>query len=75
MIMDELKVHSMSSCLNDVQDTGTEVDFVVGGYTGCIQILDKGIHRPFKVYACGNFANWTMMNDTRRHPTRGEVAS
>jgi hypothetical protein len=30
MIMDEFKVHLMSSCLDDVQDTGTEVDVVVG---------------------------------------------
>jgi hypothetical protein len=31
MIRDEFKVHLMPSCLNALQDTGTEVDFVVGG--------------------------------------------
>jgi hypothetical protein len=75
MIMDDFKVHLMSSCLNDLQDTGTEVDFGVGGYTGCVQILDKGINRPFKGYARENFEHWMMMNDIRRHPTRGEVVS
>jgi hypothetical protein len=75
MIMDEFKVHLMSSCLNALQDTGTEVDFVVGGYTGCVQILDKGINRPFKGYACENFEHWMMTIGTRRHPSRGEVAS
>jgi hypothetical protein len=40
MIMDEFKVHLISSCLNVVQDIGTEVDFVVGEYTGCVHILE-----------------------------------
>jgi hypothetical protein len=75
MIMDEFKVHLMSSCLNDLQDTGIGVDFVVGGYTGCVQILDKGINCPFQGYACENFEHWMMTNDNRRHPTIGEVVS
>jgi hypothetical protein len=58
-----------------LQDTGTEVDFVVGEYTGCVQILDKGINLPFKGYSRENFEHWMMMNETRRHPTRGEVVS
>jgi hypothetical protein len=70
MIMDEFKVHLMSSCLNALQDTETENDFVVGGYTGCVQILDKGINRPFKGYARENFKHWMMTNDNQRHPTR-----
>jgi hypothetical protein len=36
MVMDEFKVHLMSSCLNAVQDTGTDTDFVAGGHTGCV---------------------------------------
>jgi hypothetical protein len=75
MIMDEFKVHLMSSCLNALQDIGTGVDFVVGRYTGCVQILDKGINRPFKGYARENFEHWMMTNNNQRHPTRGEVAS
>jgi hypothetical protein len=61
--------------LNALQDTGTEVDFVVGGYTGCVQILDKGINRPFKGYARENFEHWMMMNNNRGHPPRCEVAA
>jgi hypothetical protein len=75
MIMDKFKVNLMSSCLNALQDPGTEVDFVVGGYTGCVHILNQGINRPFQVNAHENFEHWMMMNDTRRNPTRGEVAS
>jgi hypothetical protein len=39
MIMNEFKVHLMGTCLNAIQNTGTEVDFVSGGYTGCVQIF------------------------------------
>jgi hypothetical protein len=60
MIMDEFKVHLMLSCLNALQDTGTDVDFVVGGYTNCVQILDKGVNRPFKGYARENFEHWMI---------------
>jgi hypothetical protein len=63
MIMDEFKVHIVASCLNSVQDTRIKVDFVVGGYTGCVQIMDKGINRPFKGYLRDNFERWTMTNE------------
>jgi hypothetical protein len=75
IIMNEFKVHLISRCLNALQDTGTAVYVVVGRYTSCVQILDKVINRPFKIYARENFEHWMMTNDTRMHPTRGEVAS
>jgi hypothetical protein len=75
MIMDEFKVHLMGTCLNAIQNTGTEVNFVIGGYTGCVQILDKGVNCPFKYYARKEFENWMLINLSSRHPTRGEVAS
>jgi hypothetical protein len=73
--MDEFKVHLMGTCLNAIQNTGTEVDFVIGGYTGCVQILDKGVNRPFKSYAHEEFENWMLTNLSSHHPTRGEVES
>jgi hypothetical protein len=74
MIMDEFKFHLMGTCLNAIQNTGTEVDFLSGGYTGCVQILDKGVNRPFKYYAREEFENCMLTNFSSRHPTRGEVA-
>jgi hypothetical protein len=59
----------MGTCLDDIQNTGTEVDFAIGGYTGCIQIIDKGVNRPFKTYACEEFENWMFSNISPRHPT------
>jgi len=36
--MDEFSVHLMSECVNPIQDCGTEVDFVLGGYIRGVQI-------------------------------------
>jgi hypothetical protein len=73
--MDEFKVQLIASCLNAMQGTGTDIYFVGGGYTVCVQILDKGINLPFKGCARENFEHWMMMNNTRRHPPRFEVLS
>jgi hypothetical protein len=75
MIMDEFKVHLMGNCLNAIQNTGNEVDFVIGVYTGCVQVLDQGNNHPFKYYAREEFENWMLTNIYARHPTRCEIAS
>jgi hypothetical protein len=48
MIMDGFKVHLMGTCLIAIQNTGIEVDYVIGGYTDGVQILDKGVNHPLK---------------------------
>ena len=48
LLMDEFSVHLTSECVNAIQSQGTEVDFIAGGYTGALQILDKGVNKPFK---------------------------
>jgi hypothetical protein len=69
MIMGEFKVHLMGNFLNAIQSNGTEVEFVSGGYTGCVQILDKAVNRPFKSYAREEFENWILSNLSSHHPT------
>jgi hypothetical protein len=75
MIMDEFKVRLVGTCLNAIQNTSTQVDFVLVGYTGCVQILNKGVNRPFKSYASEEFKNWMLTNISSCHPTWGGVAS
>ena len=48
LIWDEFSVHLMRKTIHAVQDTGTQVEFVPAGYTGAVQILDKGVNKPFK---------------------------
>jgi hypothetical protein len=48
--MENFSVHLMCSVCNSINKCGTEVEFIPGGYTGCLQILDKGVNKPFKGY-------------------------
>ena len=50
LLMDEFSVHMMSDCVRAIQGCGTEVDFIPGGYTGAVQVLDKGVNKPFKQF-------------------------
>jgi hypothetical protein len=64
-----VKAHLMGTCLNATHNTETEVDFVIGGYTGCVQMLDMGVNRPFKSYAREEFESWMLTNLSYCHPT------
>ena len=57
LIMDEYRVHLMGSCLNKIQEKGTEIDFIPSGYTSQLQVLDVGINKPFKNYMRMNMNN------------------
>jgi hypothetical protein len=72
--MDEFSVHLMRSVCNSINKCGTGVEFIPGDYTGCLQILDKGVNKPFKGYLRDEFERWMMANGSRRKPMRVEVS-
>ena len=45
LIMDEFSVHRTSDSVQAIQEFGLEVDFIPGGYTGALQVLDKGVNK------------------------------
>jgi hypothetical protein len=45
--MDDFSVHLMQSVCNIIHNSGAEVEFSPGGYTGCLHILDKCANKPF----------------------------
>jgi hypothetical protein len=51
-----------------------EVDIIPGGYTRLVQVLGKGVNKPFKVYLGGQFEEWMCTNGLRHRPSRAEVA-
>jgi hypothetical protein len=55
LLMDELSVHLMRSVCNSINKCDTEVEFIPGGYTGCLQILDTGVNKSFKRYLREDF--------------------
>jgi hypothetical protein len=67
-------MHLMASIWNAISRLGTEVEIVPGGYTGSVQILDKGINKSFKGYLREEFEWWMAINGSRHHPNRGVVA-
>jgi hypothetical protein len=56
----------MSSCLDAIQDYGTEVDFIIQGYTSKVQVLDVGINKPFKDYVKQSYEEFTVENNGRK---------
>jgi hypothetical protein len=72
--MDEFSVHLMGYINHKINKLGTETELVPGGFTGCVQVLDKGVNKPFKQYAIEKFESWMVRNGSRKKTTRGEVS-
>jgi hypothetical protein len=74
LLMDEFSVHLMTECVNSIQDCGTEVDFVLGGYTSKLQVLDVGVNKPFKDYIKQCYEQFMVQNVEERKVSRLDVA-
>ena len=74
LLMDEFSVHLMAECVNSIQDCGTEVDFVLGGYTSKLQVLDVGVNKPFKDYIKQCYEQFMVQNFEERKVSRLDVA-
>ena len=74
ILMDEFRVHMMGSCIRALAKCRTEVDFVLGGYTSKLQVLDVGIMKPFKHYITQCYEGFMLDNTTNRRAKRLNVA-
>jgi hypothetical protein len=61
----------MGEINHKINKLGTDTEIVPGGYTGCVQVLDKGVNKPFKKYARDEFESWMVNNGSRKKTTRG----
>ena len=52
-----------------------EVDFIPGGYTGALQVLDKGVNKPFKQFVQHEYELWMVANQDGVKPARSDIAS
>lgn len=50
LLMDNCTVHKDKRCLEKLESIGVIVDFIPPHYTGVLQVLDKGVNKPFKDY-------------------------
>jgi hypothetical protein len=51
-----------------------EVDFIPAGYTACLQVMDKGLYKPFKPYLREENVNWLMNHQECQKPSRADIA-
>jgi hypothetical protein len=74
LLIDEFSVYLMGEINHKINRLGTETEFVPGGYTGCVQVLEKGANKPFKQYTREKFQSWMASNSSRKKTTWGEVS-
>ena len=71
--MDECLVHMKSKLIQAIQNCGTGVDFILAGYTGRVQVCDKGINKPFKQAVRSAALQWMMESLENTKPSRVNV--
>ena len=74
LINDEFKVHLQGKIVRHTQERGTEVEFIPGGYTGALQVLDKGVNKPFQNHYRSQQLRWQVGNEENAKPKRQDVA-
>jgi transposase-like protein len=72
LLLDECRTHLTENVKFAFSELNTEVDFIPGGYTGKVQVMDVGINKPFKNYIRNAFDDWLVVNV--RKPKRQDVA-
>jgi hypothetical protein len=52
----------MASCINQIKGCGTTIDYILGGYTSKLQVMDVGVNKPFKGYGRQTYENFMFGN-------------
>ena len=66
LLMDEFSAHLMASCSNQIKGCETTIDYILGGYTSKLQVMDVGVNKPFKGYVRHFFATRILKTHTTR---------
>jgi transposase-like protein len=74
LILDEFAAHMTKEVRKRIADCGTHLEFIPGGYTSRLQVMDVGLNKPFKDSIRDQYDMWFLSaNDTK--PQRTEVAT
>lgn len=60
--------------MHHTQQHRMEIEIIPGGYTGALQVLDKGINKPFKDRYKTQQLCWQIHNIHNAKPTQAQVA-
>jgi hypothetical protein len=74
LLMDEFAAHMSAACTREIENCGSSFDFIYGGYTGKLQVLDVGVNKQFKDYVREGFDEFQMDNVEGKKPSRLDVA-
>ncbi len=74
MALDQFSVHMQHNNTTALQQIGVEVGFIPPGYTSVLQVLDKGVHKPFKQYLREESMAFMLRNPEGTKPTRTDIA-
>ena len=79
-LLDEFKCHMQGSFIRRINDLGTEVDFIPGGYTCLLQPCDVGVNKPLKQRIVDQYMGWAIekykdlgRDDKLKAPSRKEI--
>ena len=75
LILDEFSGHMTTEVRAAVVDCGVFLEFIPGGYTWRLQVLDVGINKPFKNHLRDSYDTWFSGNDYDAKPQRSDVAT
>ena len=75
LLLDEYGVHKVGWLLKMLSNCNTEVDFVLAGKTGVLQVLDVGINKPFKDYIRRKYDNFMVTKQPKERVTRLRMAT
>jgi DDE superfamily endonuclease len=73
LLMDEFLVQLMTTYGNAIKDCGSEVVYILGGYTSKLQVMDLGVNMPFKGYVREAHENLMIGNPENRKVRREDI--
>ena len=73
LLMDEFSVHLMASCSNQIKGCGTTIDYILGGYTSKLQVMNVGVNKTFKGYVRQAYENFMIGNIQNRKDRREDI--
>jgi hypothetical protein len=74
LILDECRTHLTEKVRAAFSECGTEVDYIPGGYTCKVQMLDVGVNKPFKNNVTAEFNDWIVASGDNIKPRRQDVS-
>ncbi len=74
LLQDSFSIHLHRKSIRALNDITVETDFIPGGFTPVLQVMDKGEFKPFKDYIRKESTTWKIQHAHGTKPTREDIA-